>query len=93
MKWVSAARVKLRSLLLTALIPCAIHRQQIPAKQVELTTEQYKFSVHVAGGIAVVAPEVSDRLEVRLQVPQQPDYLDIAVSFSSNRWLDRTRFR
>jgi DNA invertase Pin-like site-specific DNA recombinase len=46
-----------------------------------LAAEQYKFMEDLAKSIAVVAPKVSDRLEVRLQVPQQPDHLDIAVGF------------
>jgi hypothetical protein len=33
------------------------------------------FSEHMAEGISVVAPKVSDRLEVRLQMSQQPDHL------------------
>jgi hypothetical protein len=46
-----------------------------------LATEQHKFTEHLAEGVAVVAPEVSNGLEVRLQVPQQPDHLDVAVGF------------
>src|SRR5205807_1950639 len=37
---------------------------------------------HMAEGISVVAPKVSDRLEVRLQMSQQPDHLDIAMGLS-----------
>jgi hypothetical protein len=33
-----------------------------------------------AEGLAIVAPEVGDGLEVRLEVAQQPDYLDVAMS-------------
>src|SRR6516164_2323997 len=56
-------------------------RQQLPAKQVQLATEQNKFTEHLTEGVAVVAPEVSNGLEVRLQVPQQPDHLNVAVGF------------
>jgi hypothetical protein len=35
-----------------------------------LATEQHKFTEDLAEGFAVVAPKISDRLEVRLQVPQ-----------------------
>src|SRR5215469_11312247 len=35
----------------------------------------------MAEGVAVVAPEVGNGLEVWFQVPQQPDHLDIAVGF------------
>jgi hypothetical protein len=44
-----------------------------------LAAQQYKFPKDLAEGTAVVAPKVSDRLEVRLQVSQQPDHFDIAV--------------
>jgi hypothetical protein len=81
-------------LVVDRLDPRAIHREQLPAKQVQLATEQHKFTEHLAEGVAVVAPEVGDRLEVRLQAPQQPDHLDVAVEFpASSRRLDRTRFR
>jgi len=46
-----------------------------------LATEQHKLTENVAEGVAVVTPEVRDGLEIRLEVPQQPDYLDIAVGF------------
>jgi hypothetical protein len=36
----------------------------------------------LAEGVVVVAPEVSDGLEVGLEVPQQPNHFDIAVGFS-----------
>ena len=68
-------------LVVDRLDPRAIHRQQFPAKQVQLTTEQHKLTEDLAESIAIVAPEVSDGLKVRLQVPQQPNYLDIAVGF------------
>src|SRR5947208_8081430 len=79
MNWVKDARVKLRSLLLTALIRVPSTASNSRPKQVQLATQQHKFTEHVAEGIAVVPPEVSDGLEVRFQVPQQPDNLDIAV--------------
>ena len=93
MNWVRDARAKLRSLLLTGLIRVPIHREQLSAKQVQLAAQQYKFAEHLAEGMAVVAPKVSDRLEVRLQVAQQPDHLDIAMGLGPSRRLDRTRFR
>ena len=69
-------------LVVDRLDPRAIHCEQLPAKQVQLATEEHKFSEHMAEGISVVAPKVSDRLEVWLQVPQQPDHLDIAMGLS-----------
>src|ERR1700757_1353733 len=78
MNWVSDARVKLRSLLLTALIrvPSTASNSR---PQVQLAAQQDKFTKDLAEGVAVVASEVSNGLEVRLQVSQQPDHLDIAV--------------
>jgi hypothetical protein len=40
-----------------------------PGKQVQLAAQQDKFTEDLAEGMAVVAPKVSDRPEVRLQVP------------------------
>ena len=54
----------------------------IPAKQVHLTAEQYKLAEHCAKHVAVIAAEVGNGLEVRLQVPQQPDHLEIAVGLA-----------
>jgi len=59
--------------------PRAIHCKQFPVKQIQLAAQQDKFTEDPAEGIAVVAPKISDGLEVRLQVAQQPDHLDIAV--------------
>jgi hypothetical protein len=53
-------------LVVDRLDPRAIHRQQLPAKQVQLAAEQYKFTEDLAKSIAVVAPKVSDCLEVCL---------------------------
>jgi hypothetical protein len=69
-------------LVVDRLDPRAIHCEQLPAKQVQLPTQQHKFAEHVAQGISVVAPKVGDRLQVGLQVPQQPDHLDIARRLS-----------
>src|SRR5271167_5164956 len=41
-------------LVVDCLDPRAIHRQQLAAKQVQLATEQHKFTEHLAEGIAVV---------------------------------------
>jgi hypothetical protein len=46
-----------------------------------LAAQQYEFTEDLTEGIAVVAPKISDGLEVRLQVSQQPDHLNIAVRF------------
>jgi len=68
-------------LVVDRLDPRPVHRQQLPAEQVQLATEQHKLTEHVAEGVAVVAPKVSNSLEVRLQVSQQPDHFDVAVGF------------
>ncbi len=101
-RWASAARinsrselrVKLRSLLLTALIPRAVHRQQLAAVEIEPPAQQHEFPEHRPKGGAVVAPEVGDGLEVLVQPPGAARSLRCRgwVSASSRR-LDRTRFK
>ncbi len=59
--------------------PRAVYRQHFPVKQVEVAAQQHELTEHLAEGMAVVAAEVSDSLEVGLQVPQQPDHLDVAM--------------
>ena len=66
-------------LVVDRLDPGAVHRQQFAAEQVQLTAQQHELAEHRAEGVAVVAPEIGDGLEVRLQVPQQPDHLDVAM--------------
>ena len=66
-------------LVVDRLDPGAIDRQQFPAEQIQLAAKQHKLAEDRAECVAVVAPEVSDRLEVRAQMPQQPDHLDVAV--------------
>ena len=57
----------------------AVHSQKLTAKQIELAAQQHKFPEYRPEGRAVVAPEIGDRLEVRPQVPQQPDHFEIAI--------------
>jgi hypothetical protein len=75
------ARVKLRSLLLTALDAGSVDRQQLAAVEAEPPAQQHKLAEHRFEGAAIVASEVRDRLEVRLEATQQPDDLDIALGF------------
>jgi hypothetical protein len=64
----SEARVKLRSLLLTALSrvvvdglePCAVDRQQLAPEQVEPPAQQHELAEDRPERGAVVAPEVGD---------------------------------
>src|SRR3954463_14420526 len=79
MNSVRAPRVKLRSFV-HRLDARAIHRHELSPKQVKLPAQQHKLPEHLPEGSTVVAAEVSDRLEVRLQMPQQPDHLDVAVA-------------
>ena len=77
MNSVSDVRVKLRSLLLTALIRVpSTARSSRPNR---LLAQQHELTEHWAEGVAVIAAEISNSLEVGLQVTQQPDDLDIAV--------------
>jgi hypothetical protein len=57
----------------------SIHRQQLPTEEVQLAAQQHELAEGQAKGSAIVAPEISDRLEVRFQVPQQPDHFDVTV--------------
>ena len=66
-------------LVVDRLDPRPIHRQQFPTEQIQLAAQQHELPEHRAEGIAVVAAEVGDGLEVGLQVPQQPDHLDVAM--------------
>src|ERR1700746_725441 len=80
MNFVKDARVKLRSLLLTALIR-VIDGEQFAAVQVQLPAKQNELAKDRAKGLVVVAAEIGNGLEVWLQMPQQPDHLDVAVGF------------
>ena len=62
---ISEFRVKLRSLLLTALMR-PVHRQQLAPKEVEPPAQQHELTKHRTEGRAIVAPEVGDGPEVRL---------------------------
>lgn len=57
----------------------SINRQKLSPEQIELPTQDNKFSEHLLEGQPVRAAEFGDGAEVRLQVPQQPDHLHIAV--------------
>ena len=66
-------------LVVDRLDPRAVHCQQLATEQIQLLAEQHELTEHWAEGLAVIAAEISDGLEVGLQVTQQPDDLDIAV--------------
>ena len=58
-----------------------VHRQQFASEQVEPPAQQHELAEHRFEGGAIVGAEVGDGLEVRLQRPQQPDDLDVAMAF------------
>ena len=58
-----------------------VHRQQFAPEQVEPLAQQRKLAKHRFEGGAIVGAEIGDGLEVRLQRPQQPDDLDVAMAF------------
>ena len=59
----------------------SVDRQQFAAVEVEPPAQQHELAEHRFEGAAIVASEVGDRLEVRLQAAHQPDDLDIALGF------------
>jgi transposase len=56
-----------------------VKRHELAPEQVELAAHLNEFPKYRLEGGTVVPAEIGDGLEVRLQVPQQPDDLDIAV--------------
>ena len=59
----------------------SVDRQQLAAVKVEPPAQQHELAEHRCEGAAIVASEVRDRLEVRLEAAHQPDDLDIALGF------------
>src|SRR4051812_16026084 len=55
-------------LVVDRLDPGAIHRDQLPPKQVQLTAQQNELPEHSSKGSAVVTAEVGNGLEVGLEV-------------------------
>ena len=81
MNLASDARVKLRSLLLTALIrvPSTASSSRPNRSSCRQSRTNSRNTEYRAESRAVVAPEIGDGLEVRLQVPQQPDHFEVAT--------------
>ena len=73
--------VKLRSLLLTALmrVPSTASNSRPNRSSSRHSSVNWRNTARKAA--AIVAPEVGDGLEVRLQGSQQPDDLDVAMAF------------
>src|SRR3954452_10160441 len=68
-------------LVVDRLDPGAIHRDQLPPKQVQLTAQQNELPEYSSKGSAVVTAEVGNGLEVGLEVAKKPDYLDVPRGF------------
>ena len=69
-------------LVVDRLDPGAIHGQQLSAEQLQLAAKQHELAEDRAESLAVVAPEIGNGLEVGLQMPQQPDHLNVAMGLS-----------
>ena len=81
MNFASEFFVKLRFLLLTALMRVPSTASSSRPKRLSSPAQQRELMEHGAEGGSIVAPEVGNGLEVWLQGSQQPDDLDIAVAF------------
>ena len=57
----------------------AIDRQQLPPEQVELAAQDDELAEHLPEGRTVDPPKGGYGAEVRLQAPEQPDRLDVAM--------------
>src|SRR4029077_8208826 len=58
----------------------AINRQQLAPKQIKPPAQDHEIPENLFKRGAIVAPEIGDGLEVRLQAPQQPDDLNVAMT-------------
>jgi hypothetical protein len=80
MNFCSDPVVKLRSLLLT-LDTRAINRQQLAPKQIKTPAKKHELPKNPFECRAIDAAKIGYRLEIRLQAAQQPNDLDVAMSF------------
>src|SRR5271169_6129061 len=58
-------------------------------KQIKLAAQRDELATNLTNGLAIVLAEIRDGLEVRRQLPGQPDHLDIALALplqASARW-------
>src|SRR5271169_6798336 len=49
-------------------------------KQIKLAAQRDELATNLTNGLAIVLAEIRDGLEVRRQLPGQPDHLDIALA-------------
>src|SRR3954471_11699381 len=64
-------------LVVDRLDPGAVHRDQLAPKQVEFAAQQHERAEDLPEGMTVVAAEVGNGFEVRLEVAKQPDHLNV----------------
>jgi len=72
---------KILVLVIDRLDARAIHRQQLAPEKLEILAQQGELAKHGFEGGAIFTPEIGDGFEVGLQGSQQPDNLDVAMTF------------
>lgn len=68
-------------LVVHRLDPGAIDGQKLTAEQVELPAQNDELPEHLAESRPVDPSEIGNGAKVRLQMPEQPDHLDVAARF------------
>src|SRR5439155_9068019 len=63
------------------------------AEQIQLAAQCDELAADLTNGLAVVLAEIRNGLEVRRQLPRQPDQLMLRWHSRSRRRLDGTRLR
>ena len=58
-----------------------IHRDARCTEQIKLAAQRNELATDLTNGFAIVLAEIRNGLEVRRQLPGQPDHLDIALAF------------
>src|SRR4029077_5321607 len=51
------------------------------AEKIKLAAQRHEFATDLTNGLAIVLAEIRNRLEVRRQLPGQPDHFDITLAF------------
>ena len=52
------------------------------AQQIKLAAQHHEGTANLTNGLAVVLTEIRNGLEVRCQMPRQPDQLDVALALA-----------
>jgi len=71
--------------------PGSLDGEQFAAIEIEPPAQQHELAKHGAERRAIVAPKVSDGLEVGPQAAQQPEDFDVAMGFTLQPAARRTR--